>query len=131
MLIFLDIDGVLNRKSDWKRPYSLNKESVKRFCSFAKEKQAKIILTSSWRTGFVSSHHPKNTPQIQELEKLLDEGGVRIIGKTPVLHKKRDVEIQEFLKNHPTEDYIILDDDRNEFGEITSKNRFVDCKKGF
>ena len=131
MLIFLDIDGVLNKQKEWKTPYTLNDENIERFCRFAKKNQGKVILTSSWRGGFIAPHHPGNTPQIKELEKKLERFGIRILGKTPILHKKRDVEIREFLKNHPTEDYIIVDDDKNEFQRITDKNMFVDCKKGF
>lgn len=131
MLIFLDIDEVLNRKKEWKHPYTLNEENVRHFCEFAKKSKGKIILTSSWRSGFISSHHPKNTPQIKRLEELLDKYGTRILGKTPVLHKKRDVEIREFLKKHPEEEYIIIDDDKNEFQEISERNMFVDANKGF
>lgn len=131
MLIFLDIDGVLNRQKEWKKPYTLNIINIERFCAFAKKNQGKVILTSSWRSGFISSHHPGNTPQIKELERIFDQFDIRILGKTPILHKKRDEEIREFLKKHPTDDYIIVDDDKAEFGQITEKNMFVDCRKGF
>lgn len=52
--IFLDIDGVLNRSSDWKKMYTLNTECIRRFADFVKhlKREVNIVLTSSWRTGF-------------------------------------------------------------------------------
>ena len=32
MFIFLDIDGVLNKESDWSKPFSLNSDCIRRFC---------------------------------------------------------------------------------------------------
>ena len=31
MFIFLDIDGVLNKESDWSKPFSLNSDCIRRF----------------------------------------------------------------------------------------------------
>ena len=33
-IIFLDIDGVLNTKASWKKPFSLVDECIKNFCIF-------------------------------------------------------------------------------------------------
>ena len=53
-VIFLDIDGVLNTKASWKNPFSLDKSCIRFFCDFVNScnKNPKIILTSSWKTGF-------------------------------------------------------------------------------
>ena len=40
MFIFLDIDGVLNKESDWSKPFSLNSDCIRRFC----EKIEKLVL---------------------------------------------------------------------------------------
>ena len=50
--IFLDIDGILNTRSSWRRMYQLSDSCVAEFASFAKRQDAKIVLTSSWRNGF-------------------------------------------------------------------------------
>lgn len=57
MFIFLDIDGVLNKESDWSKPFSLNRDCIRRFCE--KYREARIILISSWKNGFISSHNEK------------------------------------------------------------------------
>lgn len=51
MFIFLDIDGVLNKESDWSKPFSLNSDCIRRFCE--KNREARIILISSWKNGFI------------------------------------------------------------------------------
>ena len=78
MFIFLDIDGVLNKESDWSKPFSLNSDCIRRFCE--KNREARIILISSWKNGFISSHNEKNTPQIKELEAQLDRYGILFSG---------------------------------------------------
>ena len=47
MFIFLDIDGVLNKESDWSKPFSLSSDCIRRFCE--KYREARIILISSWK----------------------------------------------------------------------------------
>ena len=53
MYIFLDVDGVLNTKQDWKRKvYSLNPHSVEAFNRLIEEiNEPKIVLSSTWRNG--------------------------------------------------------------------------------
>ncbi len=136
MYIFLDIDGVLNKKSQWKRMYSLDMECIENFCQFALETKGDIILTSSWRSGFVGTMSEENTSQIKELEKLLNEYGVTIKDKTPILKgRKRDAEIERYLYlNSPPGkcvNYIIIDDDRHEYGEVSVRNYFTDATCGF
>lgn len=49
---------------------------------------------SSWRSGFVSTMHDDNSPQIRELEQKFQEYGVRIADKTPILRgRSREKEI--------------------------------------
>ena len=46
--------------------FTLSSDCIRRFCE--KYREARIILISSWKNGFISSHNEKNTPQIKELE---------------------------------------------------------------
>ena len=54
--IFLDVDGVLNTKADWKNMFSLRNECISSFNNYLTELSAendiKIILSSSWKKGF-------------------------------------------------------------------------------
>ena len=46
--------------------FTLSSDCIRRFCE--KYREARIILISSWKNGFISSHNEKNTPQIKELD---------------------------------------------------------------
>lgn len=70
MYIFLDIDGVLNKQADWKKPYSLNPQNIKAFGDAFAEMRPIIILISTWKNGFILSGNSSNSPQIKELEKV-------------------------------------------------------------
>lgn len=135
MYIFLDIDGVLNKKEQWNKMYSLDKECIKNFCTFISklnQKEVYIVLTSSWRNVFLSTSNNNNTPQIKQLETMLEEFGLHINAKTSIIkEEKRDKEIEKFLLLHPTGQYIIIDDDRSEFGHITKNNYFTNAVNGF
>ena len=51
-VVFLDVDGVLNKQSDWKRPFSLNDECCYWFNTLIKDlPNVKIVLSSTWRNG--------------------------------------------------------------------------------
>ena len=113
MYIFLDVDGVLNKKSDWKTPYCLNMENIDNFKTFLKTlKNPKIVLTSSWRKGFVRQYN-YCTVQIQNLlDKLAP---YEIYGRTKELEEGRLAEIKDYLDNHEKDSYLILDDDITEY----------------
>lgn len=127
MYIFLDIDGVLNKQADWKKPYSLNPQNIKTFGDAFAEMRPIIILISTWKNGFILSGNSSNSPQIKELEKSLSGYGLRIAGKTE--GQSREKGINDFLKKHPG-DYIILDDDLSEYNKKPGNLYLVDFKTG-
>lgn len=134
MIIFLDIDGVLNKKSQWKTLYAVNEGCVKAFSTLCEKIPGNpvIVLTSSWRHGFVGTMDKQNASYIQNLEKIMDKYSIRIADKTPVLKgRTRDKEIERYLYFHPDNWYVIIDDDRNEYVEVNSHNYFVDAEYGF
>lgn len=129
MYIFLDIDGVLNTYNDFsKKPYTLNKECVDNFLQFIhKVNEPKIILTSSWRKGFEKDYN-ECSPQIQ---KLIDKG-INIFDKTAISpNKDRAAEINYYLRRHEKDDYIVIDDDINEYKSQINNLYLTDYKKGF
>ena len=130
MIVFLYIDGVLNCRRDWSVPYTLNKDCLDNFAWCFCETNIKIILTSSWRAGFVSPGNSRNSIQIQKLESELSKRGFRIGGTVGVGTPSRAKAIEIFLSKYP-EQYIILDDDLSEFGNKMIPNLYLtDCKTG-
>lgn len=120
MLIFLDIDGVLNTSNSFNTKYEILEENVfalKQLVNeFAKQGySSKIILTSTWRLGY-DSDYEKCSPQIQRLITKLKNVNIQLYGATPVYKgKTRDIEIVRYLRGYELReekfDYIILDDD--------------------
>jgi len=139
ILVFLDIDGVLNhrayRQAQWDagvRPpkiHVLDPESVQRLEKLLREAGAYWVLTSQWR---------RDMP-LARVETLLWDAarfGRRSRGRTPVLDwdsdgkKQRGWEIQWWLRNYVPEDLLpetricILDDD-SDMAEL--EDRLVLC----
>lgn len=124
-VIFLDIDGVLITRLDClnRRTHDPpEKPRVDLLNQLLLSTDAKIVVSSSWRTG--------QTPK--QLGKLLTSWGVipgRVIDKTG--HgMSRGEEIQEWLGEHPTvTSFIVIDDDVFDMGNILPrvvKTTFVD-----
>lgn len=132
MIIFLDIDGVLNASCDWTKPYTIREECLLNFAQLVKKMpSAKIVLTSSWKTGFCSSGSEDNLPQIASLEQKLARYGLHIHDKCPSLKgRTRDKEIERYLYFHP-EPYVIIDDDKKEYEKQLLHTYFVNAKTGF
>jgi hypothetical protein len=131
MYLFLDIDGVLNRESDWVHPYTVNRTNVKSLAKLMEAlPDAQIVLTSSWRAGWEESCD-SCTPQIQALRDILGEYGLSISGKTakaPDGNRLR--EISHFLNGHPKAPYLILDDDEGEYPVRPDQLYLTDPKAG-
>ena len=136
--IFLDIDGVLNKSSQWKRMYHLDRNCIRSFASFAKQHYPShsIILTSSWKNGFDPAG--RHAPHIMELIDFLKPFGMTIIGKTPILDETdRSLEINTFILQHHLEGHpcIVFDDDESLFDRTKLLDcctiHFCDATKGF
>ena len=130
--IYFDADGVLNTSADWRLGNGrIDAEAVKNFCDLVKENDLIPIITSTWRTGFLGTGNPENSPQIKTLEGELGKYGVFIKDKTPITRShSRDEEIQYYQSRHPSEGYIIIDDDESEYKVITDRMYFTNCDKG-
>ncbi len=132
MYIFFDIDGVLNTSSQWQKLFSLNEECIKNFCEMVKQTGGEPVMVSSWRTGFIATRHEDNEEPVRRLETLFAQYGVEIKDKTPkLIGRPREKEIERFLYYHPAKEYVIIDDDRAEYIQVTEHNYFVDAKCGF
>ena len=131
--LFLDIDGVLNHEKWYRDKVQAYKgtyqywwescfdpECVQRLNQILDQTGARLVVSSSWRSD----------PQ---LKTYFDWFGITTdFDVTPrVITKDNDwvdrgVEIEEFLKEHLCEQYVILDDDKD-FTADQLKNHFVHC----
>lgn len=123
-IIFLDIDGVVN--NDYTGSYTsdgwcfVDDYLVERVALIVKATGAKIVLSSTWREGWVSNEYPDdNDISFNELKDKFAEYGMTFIDKTPDLrhgprsYVHRGVEIAAWLEAHKhwnIESFVILDD---------------------
>lgn len=124
MLIFLDVDGVLNTSNSFDTKYELYENNVVAFGELVRRFEARgqkctVILTSTWRLGY-EKEFEKCSEQVQRLILKLGEVGVKIDGRTPIYkNQTRDVEIMRYIREYELRNeeytYIVLDDDVTEF----------------
>ena len=133
MYIFLDIDGVLNKQCDWKKPFTLNDECCYWFNALVSElHDVKIVLSSTWRNGI--ARDGSRAAHIDDLLAKLEEAGISTIDKTATSTDGfRNKEIEYYLRKHPADSYIILDDEESIFekGKNTSNLYMTDSRMGF
>lgn len=120
MVIFLDIDGVLNCASDWKRPFTINPDCLYEFKKLLSlDGQNHIILTSTWKNSFDISFFSKYGITVKDVTKTVP-------GKT------RQEEVEYYIKRHGIKDYVILDDDISLYPNPKELNLYiVNYKTGF
>lgn len=133
MYIFLDVDGVLNKRSDWRRPFSLNDECCYWFNALIRElPDVKIVLSSTWRNGI--ARDGSRAAHIEDLMAKMKDAGIDTIDKTATSPDGfRNKEIDFYLRRHPLDSYIILDDEESIFegGRNTPNLYITDNTKGF
>lgn len=115
-VIFLDVDGVLNHRFSKARcggVIGIEKQKVELLSKIIKATDAKVVLTSTWRTGLDDSLKPCDKCGKYLLKRLMKYGGISIFGKTEYLNVwNRGEEIIEWLKKHgDVESWIVLDDE--------------------
>ena len=132
--LFLDIDGVLNHE-EWYRERIKNykdtftcweqecfdPDCVERVNRILKETGARLVISSSWRLDTKLS----NIFETVGLPTDFDITPTKNIF-TDDRHDTRGEEIEEFLKENPCDQYVILDDDMD-FNEDQLKCHFVHC----
>lgn len=133
-VIFLDFDGVLNSNQylqSGRHPdgcgIGLDPFAVVRLRRLVHETDAKIVVTSTWRTG----------RSVDNLSGLLQAAGchLEVLDKTPDLYTKshgykhRGDEINAWLRStwHEVESYVVIDDDVVEgFTDVQVNTSFDD-----
>ena len=126
--LFLDIDGVLNHEMWYKDNIIFHKDKFKkwwescfdpdcvdRLNNILRKTGARLVVSSSWR-------HDLDLKTYFETFNITTDFDI-----TPSIHgADRGEEIDLFLKNHPCDNYAILDDDMD-FTEDQLKKHFVHC----
>lgn len=111
-VLFLDADGVINKKDNFNPAIKNNLYPIDAYCAFLVgriqlQTGCEVVLSSSWR------HHPES---VENVSKRV----IRVSDVTPDLYDDlnegkliiRGDEIQVWLDEHPEVDkYAILDDD--------------------
>lgn len=122
MYYFLDVDGVLNKYSDWKNPFSLDKTCVSSFLDLIKQdKNAFIVLTSTWRKGMDTN----GSISVDSPISRLTEAGIKVGDITPITNKTRQEEIEYYIRRHNVGKYIVLDDDSTLFPNKNRLNLYI------
>ena len=143
-VIFLDIDGVLN---GWNKPTQIfgdicmkNKYLKKLWIKWdifgirtikvlilsiiCHLSGAKVVLSSSWRGGFLKPYK-ENSSRMKSLKRKFKIFGIKVIGITP---RDRDgirgLEIEEWLKTTDLDvkGFVIIDDETHDIEEFFSDN---------
>lgn len=107
-VIFLDVDGVLNTAYTVDRCcgyIGIEDNKVALLAELASNLEAGIVLTSTWREEW-------DDEMGQYLRTKLDNYGLVISAMTPMIsHRKRCLEVKEWLRTHKIDKMIILDDE--------------------
>jgi len=117
MYYFLDIDGVLNKESDWKHPYTVNLTCLENFKKLLSHDQHPVIvLSSTWRANLEAI-----TPYIK-----VDDVTPNTSGR-----KTRQEEIEYYIRRNGIKTYLVLDDDGSLFPNQEKLNiYFTNYKTG-
>lgn len=120
-VLFLDIDGVLNRTGfhpgesvglrSWIEP-----ELARRLCEVLDATGARLVMSSDWRSG----------RSLQHLQAELAAAGIArsLLGATPVLGRPRWREIQAWMAEHEiAAESVVIIDDMHDMGPLAA--RFV------
>lgn len=107
-VIFFDIDGVLNHT---KAKSLIDWDIVQRLKQLAQDFNAKLVMSSSWKDVLINPVL-YNEPDKAFVYNLIEELGDLFIGHTPDVDDDcREIEVQQWLDEHPEVDnFVILDD---------------------
>ncbi|MDO8515850.1 MAG: HAD domain-containing protein [bacterium] len=123
-VIFLDLDGVLVGGDTFllnqaREQPSFDPEPVALFRDVVERSGAVIVISSMWR---------KSDAWRETIGNCFNKTGWEnppIIDRTPELTGPRGAEIKDWLENHPTENFVILDDTPDMLAEQLL--HFVQC----
>ena len=137
-IIFLDVDGVLNTSRTQRRLACSNEftfvdtRKVLRLRDIVERTGAKLVLSSTWRLGADKDAFYLEREALRELAAEFRRVRCpRWFDVTPYLPRaKRWQEINAWLMNHDTDDFIILDDVGEELKPFDDKLVLTNVHEG-
>ena len=137
-VIFLDIDGVLNTHKTTRRLNCCNEftfvdtRKVLRLRDIVERTGAKLVLSSTWRLGAMPDTFYLEREALRELAAEFRRLRCPLwFDITPCLPRaKRWQEINAWLMNHDTDDFIILDDVGEELKPFDDKLVLTNMRDG-
>lgn len=150
-IIFLDIDGVLNGYNFWNvlgwdivcrinnkkirwwykyitDPCGVHERKVKRLSKIVKSCNAKVVMSSSWRTIWYKRRYEHKSGDFKKLNDLFIKYDIDVIDITPRLDNRgRDCEIIQWLSQNEdkVKNFIILDDENSFMRAFHDDIRFI------
>lgn len=112
-IIFLDIDGVLNSNDSedlFHGFVGLDYSGIKLLKEIVNATGVEIVLVSTWKLGW-HKDKSRNSMLANYLDTRLAEEGLTIIDKTDGTMNLRGHGILDWLSEHPTDSWIVLDDE--------------------
>ena len=83
------------------------------------------MVSSTWRISM----------SVEDLQNLITRSGfdpaIRVIGKTPILHQQRGLEIQEWIDTNKFKGNFIIIDDDSDMCHLLPLLICCDCQLGF
>ena len=138
--IFLDIDGVLNSEHTLDQTSKTNASIIcdqylENIRNIVEKTDAKIVLSSSWRTYFDDNiDKPINIWAIY-LNQKLAKYNLKIHDLTPhpkgLFSSERGLEIKTYIDKHNVKDYVVIDDEKfSDFNIHLDMSRFIQTNFG-
>lgn len=116
MLILLDIDGVMVQGASW-RPVEKLDDGFSRFSPRAVSSLQRILSETSNATIVLTSSH-KSTYNVKEWRGIFNRRGINVTSIKRLSENKscltrKDEILKWFSSGKPTEDFVIIDDDKS------------------
>ncbi len=101
-VIFLDFDGVIT--TEWSS-FKIEHEKIKLLNRLIEETGAKVVVSSAWRY--------RDGDPVKSLQEQLEGHGFKgeVISITNLNWEDRGKEIDDWVREHDIESYVVIDDD--------------------
>ena len=131
LYVFLDIGGVLNRKDGFYDEDDFSFFCMRQFGNAIKDfPNVRIVLISQWRDRFVKNDECEYPLNI--LKRHVERWGPEFYDVTQKdILENRYLEIQNYIKEHNVEDYVIVDDESRYYPKGCENLFLVKSDDGF
>lgn len=127
-VIFLDVDGVLNcqtTKASVGPWIGIDSKKVKLLKQIVDETGARIVLSSSWKSGWFKGDKAAQDREARYLDNKLRREGLHITDKTFDKGLDRGVGITNYVEDHSVDRFVILDDEEFDYEECGIIDKLV------